>query len=101
MRAVRFTMVLKPGIVADELHLRLRAVRFTMVLKLVNRGKTINTSLRAVRFTMVLKLTPATTLQTNMFESCAVYDGTQTQRLSARTQFQFESCAVYDGTQTH
>ena len=35
-----------------------------------------------------------------LFESCAVYDGTQTATtLHVNTRL-FESCAVYDGTQT-
>ena len=34
------------------------------------------------------------------FKSCAVYDGTQTAPVFVSTLPWFESCAVYDGTQT-
>ena len=35
-----------------------------------------------------------------VFESCAVYDGTQTKSLMHSLTAGFESCAVYEGAQT-
>ena len=54
-----------------------------------------------MRFTRVLKLTSATTTWTSWFESCAVYEDSQSGSRKCSPAGPFESCAVYEGTQTH
>ena len=71
-----------------------------MVLKLKARSGTIPYKFESCAVYDGTQTPDLVDVQFPMFESCAVYDGTQTVIAAAIVDLPFESCAVYDGTQT-